>query len=81
MLIRQLQREIETSSLSTYRISRLARVDLSQLSKFQHHGCGLSLASAGRVCDVLGLRLNSADDEAEDVLHGVGHAQETSDVC
>ena len=78
MLVSQLQSQIKTSDLSMYRIARLSQVDLAQLSKFQHHGCGLSLASAGRVCTVLGLQLTSADDDAEDELHGVSHAQETS---
>ena len=77
MLISQLQVQIKTSDLSLYRISRLASVDLAQLSKFRSHGRGLSLASAGRICTVLRLKLTIADDEAEDVPHGVGHALET----
>jgi len=62
MLITQLQNEIATSGLSSYRIARLAEVDIAQLSRFRHQGAGLSLASASRVAGVLGLKLTPADD-------------------
>ena len=64
MLVSQLQSRIKTSDLSVYRIARLSQVDLAQLSKFQHYGRGLSLASAGRVCAVLGLQLTTTNGQA-----------------
>ena len=65
MIVSQLQAEIERSNLSAYRIARRADVDVAQLSRFRNEGRGLSLASAERVANVLGLELSSRSETRE----------------
>ena len=63
MLTDQLRQRIAESDLSLYQIAKQTGVDLSQLSKFRHQGHGLSLSSAGRVCELLGVELKVGDDD------------------
>ena len=53
----QLREAIRKSELTCYRISQLAGVTESQLSYFINHQRSLTLDSAAKIADVLGLEL------------------------
>jgi len=52
-----LQQGIRDSELSQSEIARRAGIDIGQVSRFVHGLRGLTLATAARVADVLGLEL------------------------
>ena len=55
----QLRQAILDSGLSRYQISKLSGVDKSQLSYFVHGKRSLTLTSAEKIAEVLGLELKS----------------------
>ncbi len=66
MITDQLRDALGQSDLSNYRLARLCELDTSQLSKFRSAGRGLSLGSAARLADVLGLQLKRKESEEID---------------
>lgn len=57
----QLRQAIEDSEMSCYRISKLANVTESQLSLFLSGKRTLTLASAAKIAEVLGLKLKAKE--------------------
>ena len=53
----QLRRAVEQSDMTRYQISKRTGIAQSVLSRFAHHGAGLSMESVDRLCECLGLRL------------------------
>jgi hypothetical protein len=51
----QIRREVNWSSLSRYRICKLARIDQATFSRFMAGKVGLSLPTLDALADVLGL--------------------------
>ena len=56
-LSRGIRRAIEESGMSRYRLSRESGVTQAALSRFMHGKRGLTLDSADRLMDVLGLEI------------------------
>ena len=53
----QLRRAIRRSGLSPYRVATDAEVDRSVMTRFLNGDRGITLATASRICGVLGIEL------------------------
>lgn len=57
---------IEESSLSLYRLCRRSCVDQSTIRRFLDREVDLKLATADKLCQILGVSLFFMDDESDD---------------
>lgn len=59
-LVAQLRQAIEASGQSLNQLSQVCGVDRGRLSRFMRGERDLTLFAAGRLCEVLGLKLHAA---------------------
>jgi hypothetical protein len=64
-LVEQLKKAIRESGRSLNDLGKSAGIDHSQLSRFMRAERDLSVTAAGRLCDVLGLKLAHVSEAAD----------------